>query len=62
MEHYSQQIAMHKNLSDKSAKLVPFPDEYYAKHEERITKQVENIKDRRKSRLPAKTLFKHEAG
>jgi len=57
LEHFSEQISVQRNLKETSIKVVPFPAEYYQKQSDRMTKLVENLKDKKQSRLPPKTIF-----
>jgi hypothetical protein len=57
---FSQQIALRKNLQENAIKHSAFPEEYFERHNDKISKITENVKDKKQSRLPAKTVFKKE--
>lgn len=52
---------MRKN-GESAMKYAEFPEAYYQAHWDKISKVVENARDKKKSRLPPKTIFKHEEG
>lgn len=62
LPHHSQQIAMHRKIEETAIKHVDFPEAYYQAHSDKITRVVENARDKKKSRLPPRTIFKREDG
>lgn len=58
LNNFSKQVALHRNVDQNAIKHADFPEAYYQIHSDKITKIMENLRDKKKTRLPPRTIFK----